>query len=194
MPDLISVIKIGGLLGLCAIIFAESGLLIGFFLPGDSLIFTAGLLAADGYFNIVLLCACLFVAAVSGDSVGYAFGKKIGPRLFTREESFFFSRNHIERARLFFEKYGRKSIVLARFMPVVRTFVPILAGVGEMEYSSFITYNIVGGALWCIGLPLLGYTLGKSIPNVDAYLLPIVVGIVVLSLLPAVGTFMRKRQ
>src|SRR3989338_1983266 len=126
-----------GLVGVFAIVFAESGLFFGFFLPGDSLLFTAGILASQGHFNVVLLWLGCMLCAIFGDSVGYAFGKKVGPKIFYREDSFFFHKKHIERTRAFFEKYGKKTIVLARFVPIVRTFAPILAGVGQMEYRTF---------------------------------------------------------
>lgn len=184
MFDLITIIKTAGYVGITAIIFAESGLLIGFFLPGDSLLFTAGFLASQGYLNIALLLVLVFIAAVVGDSVGYWFGKKVGPKIFNRPNSILFNRENVDRTNEFFEKHGRKSIILARFIPVVRTFTPIMAGVGEMKYSTFITYNIVGGLLWAVGVTLLGYYLGQVIPDVDRYLLPIIVLIIFLSLLP----------
>lgn len=185
MFDLISLIKTAGYLGLFGIVFAESGLLIGFFLPGDSLLFTAGFLASQGFLNIWYLVPLLFVGAVLGDNVGYAFGFKVGPMLFTREESIFFHKDHLERARIFYEKYGKKAIVIARFMPGIRTFAPILAGVGKMHYPTFMSYNLIGGFLWGAGMPLLGYFLGNTVPGVDKYLLPIVLLIVFLSLLPS---------
>ncbi len=174
-----------GYVGITAIVFAESGLLIGFFLPGDSLLFTAGFLASQGIFNIVTLCLLTFVAAVAGDSVGYAFGKNIGPKLFTKEDSWFFHKKNLAKAQHFYEKYGVKTIVLARFLPVVRTFAPIVAGIGDMHYRTFITYNLIGGFLWAIGVTLAGYFLGQLIPNVDKYLIPIVLVIVVASVLPS---------
>ncbi|MBI2640721.1 MAG: VTT domain-containing protein [Candidatus Sungbacteria bacterium] len=192
--DLISLIRAAGYLGLFGIIFAESGLFLGLFLPGDSLLFTAGLLASQGYFNIALLIAWCFVGAVLGVSFGYFFGQKIGPRIFAKEDSLLFHKSHLERAKNFYEKYGGITIVLARFIPVVRTFVPILAGVGRMRYSSFLFYNIVGGALWVAGLILLGYYLGTFIPSIDRYLLPIVSGIIILSVLPPLIGVLRARS
>ena len=173
-----------GYAGITAIIFAESGLLIGFFLPGDSLLFTAGFLASQGVFNIALLCALSFIAAVTGDSVGDAFGKNIGPKLFTKEDSWLFHKKNLAKAQHFYEKYGVKTIILARFIPVVRTFAPIVAGIGNMHYKTFITYNIIGGLIWGIGVTLAGYFLGQLIPDVDKYLIPIVLGIIVVSVLP----------
>lgn len=173
-----------GYIGITAIVFAESGLLIGFFLPGDSLLFTAGFLASQGIFNITLLCTLTFIAAVTGDSVGYAFGKHIGPRLFTKEDSWLFHKKHLAKAQHFYEKYGVKTIILARFLPVVRTFAPIVAGIGNMHYRTFITYNIVGGLIWAVGVTLAGYFLGQLIPDVDKYLIPIILVIVFISVAP----------
>lgn len=182
--DLVAFIKTAGYLGVTAVVFAESGLLVGFFFPGDSLLFTAGFLASQGYFNIWLLILLSFAGAVAGDSVGYAFGKKTGPLIFTKEDSLFFHKDHLEKARLFYEKYGAKTIILARFMPIVRTFAPILAGVGVMSYSTFLSFNVIGGAFWAMGIPFVGYYLGSVIPDVDKYLLPIVLLIIFLSVLP----------
>jgi membrane-associated protein len=182
--DLLTLLPAIGLIGIYAIVFAESGLLIGFFLPGDSLLFTAGFLASQGIFNIWALTIGCFIAAVVGDSVGYAFGHRVGKRLFKREDSVFFHKDHLEKARKFYEVHGKKTIILARFLPVIRTFAPIVAGMGTMHYPTFLLYNIVGGALWSIGLSLAGYFLGKSIPDVDKYLLPIIAAIIILSVLP----------
>lgn len=182
--DLVGLIQTIGLLGVLAIVFAESGLLVGFFLPGDSLLFTAGFLASQNFLDIRLLVVGCFVAAVAGDSVGYAFGHKVGKRLFYRKDSIFFHRDHLEKARIFYEKHGKKTIILARFLPVVRTFAPIVAGMGDMHYPTFLAFNVIGGALWAIGLTLSGFYLGKSIPDVDKYLLPIIAVIIILSILP----------
>ena len=165
-----SVLKFGPLvayIALFSIVFAESGLLIGFFLPGDSLLFTSGFLASQGFMSIYILVPLCFTAAVLGDSVGYTFGHKFGKRLFNKEDSFFFHKDHLLKAKAFYEKHGGKTIIIARFLPVVRTFAPIVAGMGDMKYSKFLTYNIVGGVLWAIGLTVAGYFLGKLIPNVD---------------------------
>ncbi len=182
-----------GLIGVFAIVFAESGLFFGFFLPGDSLLFTAGLLASQGYFNVVLLWLGCTLAAILGDSVGYAFGKKVGPKIFFREDSFFFHKKHIDRTRAFYEKYGKKTIVLARFVPIVRTFAPILAGVGQMEYRTFLSYNIIGGVLWSTLLIFLGYGLGSAIPSIDRYLFPIVLGIIAVSFIPIAREWWKTR-
>ncbi len=193
--DLIEILKNLGpyaIWAIYAIVFAESGLFFGFFLPGDSLLFTAGFLASQGIFNIYILSAGCFIAAVVGDTVGYLFGKHIGPRLFTREDSMFFHKNHLAKAQHFYEKHGKKTIVIARFVPVVRTFAPIVAGIGNMDYKEFITYNLVGGVLWAIGLTWAGYFLGQLIPDVEKYLLPIIGVIVILSVIPSIKHLMHK--
>ena len=183
-----------GYIGIFAVVFAESGLFVGFFLPGDSLLFTAGFLASQGIFDIKILSILCFIAAVAGDSLGYAFGKHIGPRLFTREDSWFFHKKNLAKAQHFYEKHGKKTIVIARFMPIVRTFAPIVAGIGNMHYKTFITYNVVGGFLWGIGVTVAGYFLGKAIPDVDKYLIPIVVVIVIVSILPSVIHLIKERN
>lgn len=181
-----TLIQSAGYLGVGAIVFAESGLLIGFFLPGDSLLFTAGFLASQGFFNITLMAAICFVAAVAGDSVGYAFGHRYGRKLFLRPNSRFFKQEHLLRAEAFYAKHGGKTIIMARFIPVVRTFAPIVAGMGRMSYPKFLSFNLVGGALWGIGLPYLGYWLGGKIPGIDRYLIPVLAIIIFLSILPGI--------
>ncbi len=185
-----------GTIGLIAIIFAESGLLFGFFLPGDSLLFTAGLFAARGDLNLAVVLVGCFLAAVIGDQVGYAFGRKVGPSIFRRPNSRLFKQEHIQRADEFFEAHGAKTILLARFVPVVRTFVPILAGVGAMRYRTFLVYNVIGGLLWAVGVTMLGYILGDQIgaDNIDKYLLPIIAVVIFLSILPAVIEVLRHRR
>jgi membrane-associated protein len=167
-----------------AIVFAESGLLFGFFLPGDSLLFTAGFLASQGYLDLPLLLIGCFIAAVTGDQVGYWFGHRVGRRLFDREESFLFHRKNIERTEAFYRKHGGKTIVLARFLPAIRTFAPIVAGIGSMRYRDFVFYNIFGALLWAVGVTLAGYFLGSLIPDVDKYLIPIILLIIFVSGLP----------
>ncbi len=190
--DLVSLIKAGGLFGVFAIVFAESGLFVGFFLPGDSLLFTAGFLASQNLLPIVPLAVGSFIAAVLGDSFGYFFGKKTGPAIFKRRDSRFFNRKNIEKARDYYEKHGPATIFLARFIPVVRTFAPILAGVGEMRYRTFLSYNSIGGLVWGAGLPLSGYYLGRLIPDVDRYLLPIVLLIILVSISPGIVQFFKS--
>jgi membrane-associated protein len=186
--DLRELLEAVGYLGLFAIVFAESGLLIGFFLPGDSLLFTAGLLASDafGFFDIRLLLPLVAVAAIGGDQVGYLFGRRVGPRLFRREDSLFFHKKHLERAHAFYEKHGGKTIILARFLPIVRTFAPIVAGMGTMNYGQFVLYNVVGGLLWTISMIGGGYFFGSLLDpeHVDRYLLPVIVLIVAFSIAP----------
>ena len=185
MFDLVALIKAAGYLGLFGIVFAESGLFIGFFLPGDSLLFTAGFLASQGFLDLVTLMAVTFIAAVLGDNFGYAFGRRVGYKIFNKEDSLLFHRDHLARAQKFYARHGGKTLILARFMPVIRTFAPILAGVGKMNYRSFFIYNITGGFLWSVGLTGTGYYLGSVVPNVDRYLLPIIGLIVLLSILPS---------
>ena len=191
--DLIGLIKTFGYLGIFTIVFAESGLFFGFFFPGDSLLFTAGLIASQGFLNIWILVPLIILGAILGDNVGYWFGAKVGPKIFTREDSFFFHKRHVERTHNFYLKYGAKAVVLARFIPIVRTFTPILAGVGTMPYGIFLKFNIVGGVLWGAGVTLLSYFLGAIIPGIDRYLLPIVIGIIVASFLPIAFEFFKSR-
>lgn len=190
--DISTLIQAVGYIGLFAIIFAESGLFFGFFLPGDSLLFTAGLLASQGLFNYYGLAIIFAFAAITGDNVGYLFGKKIGPKIFSKEDSFFFQKKHIERTHNFFEKYGTKTIVLARFVPIVRTFAPILAGVGKMNYGTFFKYNVIGGLIWGVGISFLGYFLGSKVPGIENYLNYIIVAIIATSFLPILLEFIRE--
>ncbi len=192
--DLVALVKTAGYAGLFGIVFAESGLFIGFFLPGDSLLFTAGFLASQGFLNIWILAPLVFIAAILGDNAGYAFGKKVGPAIFRKEESFLFHKDHIERARMFYEKHGGRTLVLARFLPIIRTFAPILAGVGRMRYGTFVLYNITGAALWSLGLSMLGYYLGSTFPDVDRYLIPIIITIILLSALPTIIKLIKYRR
>lgn len=185
--------------GLLLIIFAESGLLIGFFLPGDSLLFTAGLLAATGgegdpNLNIWVLLVGCFAAAVLGDQVGYLFGKRAGPALFRRPNSKLFKQEYVHRTKIFFEHHGPKTIILARFVPIVRTFAPILAGVGEMPYRTFVRFNVVGGFLWAVGVTSLGYLLGQSFPEIEDYLTPVIFFIIFLSLIPPFLEWRKHRR
>jgi membrane-associated protein len=182
-----------GYVGVALAVFAESGILIGAFLPGDSLLFTAGLLASQGHFNIALLIVIVTLSAILGDSVGYYFGRRVGPALFTREDSLLFRRSHVTRAKEFYDRHGKKAIVMARFVPIVRTFAPIVAGVGNMDYKTFIAYNVWGGILWGTLLLLLGFGVGSSIPNAGAYLEWIIMGIIVLSILPLAIEYLRQR-
>ncbi len=194
MFDLATFITGAGYVGLFIIIFAESGLLIGFFLPGDSLLFTAGLLASQGLLNIYVLVIGCFLAAVIGDSVGYAFGRRFGPSIFSRPKSIFFNPQHVERAKNFYDAHGGKTIILARFIPIVRTIAPILAGVGNMTYRTFFIYNLSGGLIWAVGVTCAGYFLGSWIPNIDAYLTPIILLIVFTSILPGITAVLKNKS
>jgi len=185
-----------GLIGILGVVFAESGLLIGFFLPGDSLLFTAGLLIAGGtYLHLPLWLMCLLVslAAVAGDQTGYAFGRRFGPALFRRPDSRLFKQENLARARDFFQRYGARSIVLARFVPIVRTFTPVVAGASHMRYRTFLTFNVIGGTLWGCGVTTLGYFLGR-IAFVRDNIEFILIGIVVVSVVPVAVELLRARR
>jgi len=183
--DLDSIIRTVGYFGVFGIIFAETGLFFGIFLPGDSLLFTAGFLASQGHFNIVALCLVCFVAAVAGDATGYYIGDRMGRRLFTKPESRIFKPEYLLKAQHFFEKHGGKAIIIGRFMPIVRTMVPMVAGAGTMTYHKFFTFNVIGAFLWAVCVTLAGYFLGSTIPGVDKYLLPIIAVILVVSVAPS---------
>jgi membrane-associated protein len=187
-------IRWGGYVVLFAIVFTETGLLVGFFLPGDSLLITAGLVAAAGGLNIWWLDAILIAAAVTGDSVGYTIGARLGPRLFTRPKSLIFNPRHVERTRAFYARHGPKTIVIARFVPIIRTFAPVVAGVGAMEYRRFLFYNVAGGVGWVISMTWAGYLLGRAIPNVADYVHIIVVVVIILSVIPIVVEIVRERR
>ncbi len=188
-----SLLEAGGTILLLAIVFAESGILAGFFLPGDSLLFTAGLLASKGVFNLPVILVGCFVAAVAGDQVGYLFGRRVGPAVFRRPNSRLFSQANVERARVFFDAHGPKTVVLARFIPVVRTFTPVVAGVGRMDYRTFVVYNVVGGFLWAVGLTMLGYVLGAKVPGIERYLLATVLVIGAVSFIPVIRELWKLR-
>ncbi|MER7990894.1 VTT domain-containing protein [Streptomyces noursei] len=183
-----------GLIGVLLIVFAESGLLIGFFLPGDSLLFTTGLMVTTNKIDkpLWLVCVLVVLAAVLGDQAGYLFGRKVGPSLFTRPDSRLFKQENVEKAHAFFEKHGPKSLILARFVPIVRTFTPIIAGVSRMQYRSFIVFNIIGGTMWGAGVTLLGAALG-NVEFVHKNIEAILVGIVLLSVIPVAIEFLRAR-
>ena len=187
-------IRWGGYVVLVAIVFIETGLLIGFFLPGDSLLITAGLVAATGALDIWWLNALLIVAAVVGDSVGYAIGYRAGPRIFTREKSLLFRPSHVERTRQFYARHGAKTIVIARFVPIVRTFAPVVAGVGQMEYRRFLLYNVAGGVGWVTSMTWAGYLLGQTIPNIGDHIHVVVAIVIVLSVIPIGVELYRERR
>lgn len=193
LGNLEDLIKWGGLTVLIIIVFAETGLLVGFFLPGDSLLITAGLIAAQGYLDIYVLNISLIIAAIIGDQVGYLFGRKTGPRIFKREKSRFFAKDHLVKANLFYERYGGKAIIYARFVPFARTFAPIVAGVGMMNYKKFVTFNILGGLLWVLSMTLAGYFFG-NIPFVKKNFEYVIIGVILLSLLPVVLGYLKHKK
>ena len=188
-------IRWGGYTALTIIVFAETGLLAGFFLPGDSLLVTAGLLAAvDGVLNIWALAGLLTAAAIAGDSTGYAIGYHLGPRIFSREDSRFFHKNHLIRTQRFYEKYGAKTIVIARFVPIVRTFAPTVAGAGKMRYRTFLLYNVAGGAAWVLSMTLAGYFLGRSVPDIERHVHWVIGVVILLSFLPILREWRHARK
>ena len=191
--SLMSIIQFVGYPGLFAAVFLESGVFFGFFLPGASMLFTAGLLASQGFFNIWILIPLLTFAAILGDSTGYWFGKKLGVRLFLRPDSRFFRHEHLGRAKDFYDKYGARTIFMARFVPIVRTFVPIVAGVVGMRYRTFIAYNILGALTWGAGVTFLGYILGARFPYTQKYLSVIVIAIIVVTTIPLFVEYFKKR-
>ena len=192
--DPLAIIKAGGYLGLLFIVFAESGLLIGIFFPGDSLLFAAGLLAANGFLDPVTTVIGVILAAIIGDNVGYWFGKNVGVNLFSRPNSRFFKQEYVAKTQKFYTKYGARAVILARFVPIVRTLAPILAGIGRMNYEKFLAFNAIGGFLWGGGMVLLGYTLGTVIPSSEKYILPISLVIIAISFLPLVWSFVQGKR
>ncbi len=192
--DPIAMVKTGSYLGIALLVFAESGLLFGIFLPGDSLLFAAGLLSAGGYLAIGPLVFFVVIAAILGDSVGYWFGANVGTNFFKRKDSLFFKQEYLKRTERFYQKYGGRAVVLARFVPVVRTLAPILAGVGSMNYKTFLSFNIIGGLLWGVGMTLIGYFLGSVLPGSESYILPISLAIIILSFLPIFFNIVRGKR
>jgi membrane-associated protein len=192
--DPVAMVQAGGYVGITIIIFAESGVLLGIFFPGDSLLFAAGLLSANGFFAFGPLALIVVASAILGDSVGYWFGTKVGNNLFKRPDSRFFKQEYVTRTQKFFLTYGGRAVVLARFVPIVRTIAPILAGVGTMKYSRFLSYNALGGCLWGAGMVSLGYFLGSIIPNSEQYVFPLSFVIIVISFLPIFLEFIRGKR
>ena len=186
-------IRVGGMLGLVAIIFSETGLMVGFFLPGDSLLVTAGLFAARGDLNIYWLIPSLIVAAVLGNATGYFIGHRAGKALYSRPNSFFFRREHLVRTHAFYERHGGKTIILAQFMPIVRTFAPVVAGAAEMTYRRFASFNLVGAIFWITSMTLTGYFLGWAVPNLESRIHYVVAVVIFLSLLPAMIAWLREK-
>lgn len=194
MADLVGIITAFGYVGIALVVFAESGLFFGFFLPGDSLLFTAGFLASQEILSVTILIPLLATLAILGDSVGYAFGKYIGPKLFNKPESRFWKPTHIKTANEFFLRHGKKAIFLARFAPIIRTFVPIVAGVAQMPYKEFLLYNIIGGVSWVGSMTLLGYFLGQLLPATKDHLTVISLGIIGISLTPLLWEYRKHRN
>jgi len=188
-------VRVGGYVGLTAIIFAETGLLVGFFLPGDSLIVTAGLLSAQPQFglNVYVLGVLLTLAAIIGNTVGYAIGRASGPRLFTRDDSLLFKKKHLYRAHDFYEKHGGKTLIIARFMPIVRTFVPVVAGLANMPLKAYTAYNVLGAVAWIWSMLFIGHVLGRMIPGIDKHIEPVILIVIALSLLPGLISWRRER-
>jgi membrane-associated protein len=195
LTDVQQLVRLGGYVGLTAIIFAETGLLVGFFLPGDSLLVTAGLLSSQPQFglNVWLLGLLLTVAAIAGNSVGYAIGWYSGPKLFTRDDSLLFKKKHLFRAHAFYEKHGGKTLVIARFMPIVRTFVPVVAGLARMPFRAYTAYNVLGAVLWIWSMLFVGYFLGRFIPGIENHITKVILVVIFISLLPGLISWQRER-
>ncbi len=191
VPELI---RLGGMAGLILVVFAETGLMVGFFLPGDSLLVTAGLFAARGDLEIVWLNLALAAAAIVGDATGYWIGLRAGQTLYNRPNSFLFRREHLVKTHDFYERHGGKTIVIARFMPIIRTFAPVVAGAGSMTYKRFAAYNVVGGIAWVLSMTLTGYFLGRTIPNIEKNIHLVVAVVIFLSLLPGIIAYLRERS
>ena len=194
LSDIKGLIQWGGMLLVCCIVFVETGLFLGFFLPGDSLLVTAGIFAAAGHLRLGWLLSLVWICAVAGDQLGYWIGRRAGQALYNKENSFLFKKQHLERAHEFYSRYGGKAVVLARFVPIIRTFASPVAGIARMKYRRFLSYDICGGFLWVWGMILLGYFLGASIPNVDKHIHLVIAVVVFISLLPAIIEAMRQRS
>jgi membrane-associated protein len=194
LSDVEGIIRAGGLAAICAIIFAETGLFVGFFLPGDSLLVTAGILAAAGHLSLAGLLSLVTMCAILGDQLNYFVGRKAGQALYRREDSFFFKKKHLERAHDFYEKYGVKTIIIARFVPIVRTFCPAVAGAARMTYRKYLSFDILGGILWVFSTVLGGFFLGRSVPNINKHLHVVIAIVIFVSLLPALIEFLRARR
>jgi membrane-associated protein len=198
--DVQAIVRLGGMVALVAVIFAETGLLVGFFLPGDSLLVTAGLFCTSAtpgeppLLNIVWLNLLCMAAAIAGDTVGYWIGAKSGPRLFTREQSLFFSKKHLLRTKAFYDRHGGKTIIMARFMPFLRTFAPVVAGVGKMEYRRFLSFNVFGGIGWVFSMTMLGFLLGKHYPPITKQIDKVIIVIIFVSLLPGAISWLLNRK
>jgi membrane-associated protein len=186
-------VRVGGLALIVAIVFVETGLMVGFFLPGDSLLVTAGLFAARGDLSLLTLNLFVSLAAVAGDTLGYWIGAKAGPRIFTRDDSLWFNKKHLLTTQEFYERHGGFTIVIARFMPILRTFAPVVAGVGAMRYPRFLAYNVFGGIGWVLSMTTIGYFLGRAVPNIDRHIHVVIVIVIFLSILPGIIKVVRER-
>jgi membrane-associated protein len=194
LMDVQGLIQTGGYIALAVIVFVETGLMFGFFLPGDSLLVTAGLFAAKGDLNIVTLIVLLSICAVAGDATGYFIGLKLGPALFRRDDSLFFKKKHLIAAHDFYEKHGGKTIIIARFVPIIRTFAPVVAGIGQMSYRHFAAFNVIGGVGWVFSMTMIGYSLIKLFPGIEKHIHIVIVVVIALSLLPGLIEFVRARR
>lgn len=194
IPTLEEIVVWGGYVGLFAIVFSETGLLVGFFLPGDSLLVTAGLFAARGELSITILIPLLCVAAICGNSTGYYIGFKAGPALYNREQSRFFRRDHLLKTKEYYEKYGGITIVMAQFMPFARTFAPVVAGVAEMKYRRFASFNVGGAIVWITSMTLTGYFLGRSIPGIEKRIEYVIAVVVFISILPLIYKYIQHKR
>ena len=192
--SLIPIVQMIGYPGLFAVVFLESGVFFGFFLPGASMLFTAGLLASQGFFDIWILVPLLTIAAILGDNVGYWFGARVGVRLFLRPNSRFFRHQDLERAKDFYEKYGTRTVFLARFIPIVRTFVPIIAGIVKMNYRTFVSYNVIGAITWAAGVTYMGFVLGEKFPLTQKYLSLIVMAIIIITTIPLFTEYIKRKN
>jgi membrane-associated protein len=194
ITDVRGLVQAGGLIALAIIVFTETGLMVGFFLPGDSLLVTAGLFAAKGDLNIFSLIALLSVCAILGDATGYAIGKKLGPALFKREDSLLFKKKHLIAAHDFYEKHGGKTIIIARFVPIIRTFAPVVAGMGGMSYRRFAMFNIVGGVAWVTSMTMIGYGLVTMFPATEKHIEKVIIIVILISFVPAVIEWRRAKR
>jgi membrane-associated protein len=194
IPSIAEVIRWGGLAALAGIVYTETGLFFGFFLPGDSLLVTAGLFAAKGVLDIVTLNLVLMACAIAGDNTGYWIGRKAGQALYKRKSSLFFKHEHLMAARAFYEKHGGKTIVLARFVPIVRTFAPVVAGIGEMPYRKFIGYSVAGGIGWVGSMTMIGYTLVRAFPETEHHIEKLILLVIFISVLPGLAAYVREKR
>jgi membrane-associated protein len=198
--DVQAIVTFGGLLGLVLVIFAETGLLVGFFLPGDSLLVTAGIFCSSAnptgrpLLNIVWVIGAVSVAAIAGDTVGYWIGAKSGPHLFTREDSLLFKKRYLRQTQEFYDRHGGKTIIMARFIPIVRTFAPVVAGAAKMSYRRFLSYNVFGGIFWVVSMTVLGYGLASVYPSITKHIDKLIIVIIFVSLLPAMISWLRNRS